>query len=310
MNKKQLMISAGIIVVLAIIYLISSTGRTVQKSVDADILSVDSARVDGITIIADSDTSNFVRGKDGWSLDGYRVDNSRFKRLFEELATLEADRFVSKNKTKYEKYGVDSSAAQIYLKNKSNKLLQGIFVGKTSSSGNETFIRVKDGIKVYAIAKNLGQYKKINRGNYWDKQIIDFKPDDVFSIKMEGDNNYLLEHKNMGWTYDAQLIDIEKGNAFVNKIVSQKASNVSKEEIPSTAMLKATATVTPRNGQPETIKYFENDDKSTTVYVERVGNPMRYEIYKSTFDSFNKTFNDLKPKDDKKPDSESPIQQN
>lgn len=310
MNKKQLMIAAGIIVILAIIYLISSSGRTVQKSVDADILSVDSARVDVIMIIAGADTTNFVRGKDGWMLDGYRVDNSRFKRLFEELATLQADRFVSKNKTKYGKYGVDSSAAQIYLKNKLNKLLQGVFVGNTSSSGNETFIRIKEGAKVYAVAKNLEQYKKINRGNYWDKQIIDFKPDDVFSIKMEGDNNYLLEHKNMGWTYDAQLMDMEKGNTFVNKIVSQKASNVGKEEIPSTAMLKATATITPRNGQPETIKYFENDDKSTTVYVERVGNPMRFEIYKSSFDGFNKTFNDLKPKEDKKPEAETPLQQN
>ena len=50
MNKKQLLIAGSLIVVLLVIYLITSSGRGVQKSVSGESISVDSSAVFGIAV--------------------------------------------------------------------------------------------------------------------------------------------------------------------------------------------------------------------------------------------------------------------
>ena len=101
MNKKQLLIAAMAIMVLGLIYLFSSKGRTVQKSVDADLLSIDSASVHSLSIINNMDTVKFIRSSGRWQLEDYDVNTSSFNRLFSTLTDLRLDRFVSKNIAKY-----------------------------------------------------------------------------------------------------------------------------------------------------------------------------------------------------------------
>ena len=297
MNKKQLLIAAMAIMVLGLIYLFSSKGRTVQKSVDADLLSIDSASVHSLSIINNMDTVKFIRRPDRWQLEDYDVNTSSFNRLFSTLTDLKLDRFVSKNIAKYSQYGVDSTATRVLLSDEMGNIEKDYFIGNVSSGANETFIRENGQQKIYSVLQNLGQYSRIDRSSYWKQEMITLSSDDVFSIQVEGNINFFLEHKNMGWTYNGELMDMKKGDDLINKISTQRASKVSKENIPSVSMLLATITITPRNGQPSVLKYFENDEKSTTVYVQLVGNPMRFEMYKSTYDGFDKKYEDLKPEE-------------
>ena len=305
MNRKQLIIAGIVIVVLGLIYLLSSSGRTVQKSVDAAVLTVDSSSVFSLAVTSNMATVRFDRGSEGWKLDDYDVNATSFDRLFTTLTHMKLDRFVSQNPSKYAQYGVDSNATRVTLANESGAIEKEYFIGNASTGGNETFVREKGGQKVYTVMQNLAQYKRLEKSAYWKRDIISWQPEDIFSIQAEGNFNFLLEQKNMGWTFNGQLIDLKKGDDLVRKLVSQKASKVSKEAVPSVALLLATITVTPRNGQAAVLKYYENDETSTVVFVELAGNPMRFEMYKSTFEGFDKKFEDLKPEE--QPVAEQPV---
>jgi len=297
MKKNQMLISIGAIAVLAIFYYFSAGGRTVQKSVNDESMAADSTSVFSFSVVNEVDTFRFVRESNGWLLDGYTVNNSSFEKIFSDLSRIKLDRFVSKNIAKYEKYGVDSTATRVLMYDESGALLSDYHIGNVSSTGNETFVRETGEKKVYAILENYNSYSSFKQSDYWKKEIVELDPENIFSISVEGDFKYLLEQKNLGWTFDGQLTDEKKGTDLARKIVIQRASKVSKEEIPSMAMLLTTITITPRNGKPLTLKYFENEEVSTSVYVQVVGNPMRFEFYKSTFDSFNKKFDGLKPEE-------------
>jgi hypothetical protein len=293
MNKKQLLITAAVIAVLAIIYWLTGSGREVQKSIDGDAFQLDSIAVASLSLVNGNDTITFQRGSEGWMLDNYPVRKSSFDRLLETALQLKPDRFVSQKAEKYAEYGVDSTAPTLILRDEKGDMRKQFHLGNSASTGNETFIRVPGDAKVYTALERLSSYRNITRENYWDNKIVDLEPADLYAVSINGDINFAMEQKNMGWTFNGQLTDPRKSENFLRNLGRQTASKVARAEIPEMAMLLATLTLTPDDGAPITLKYFENETASTTVFVKRSGNDMRFEMFKSSFDNFNKTYADL-----------------
>jgi hypothetical protein len=298
MNKKQLIWASLAIILLVIIYLISSSGRGVQKSVNADLLRVDSLSVLQVRFVKGDEVTLFERTDKGWELSGYPVYESGFNRLFTTLSRLKTDRFVSSKRSKYGKYGVDSTAMMVHFIGEKGEILKGFYIGKSGTAG-ETFIRPIDSPRVYSVLQYLGNYKDLKPESYYKKEIVEFKPSDLLLIEAQGDFNYKLENGASGWTYNDKAADGEKIQNLVGKLAKQKATMVSPDSIPEEALLLETIRLTPKNAPVVTLKYYKNDNKSTTVYVSASGNPMRFELPKGTWVQFNKKYEDLKPEEKK-----------
>ena len=297
MNKKQVIIAAVVIIVLAVVYFFTASGRSVQKSVDSDMLIADSAAVGSLLIINAADTVKFAKLENRWTVDNYPVSNSDFTRMFETLTGLEIDRYVSKNELKYSQYGVDSSATKVEIIDIDGDVMSEYYIGNSSSNGSETFIRRVNGVKIYSVLERLSTYEKIDKTRYYKKEIVKFALEDLFAISASGEFAYTLEHKNVGWTFNDMVPDAQKIESLVNSLATQKATVISDETIPSLAIQIAEIQFTPKNSPPLTVKYFENEEKSTTVFVTVSGNSKRFEMPKGTFNQLKKSFDDVKPEE-------------
>jgi hypothetical protein len=294
MNLKQLGYAVGALVVLLLIYFAIAPGREQQKSVDADLLAVDSAEVMAINIVKGLDSFAFKMTEGQWQLNDYPVDQNKFDQLHKDLTNLEVDRFVTKNATKFGQYEVDSTATLVTITGKEEETLASYYLGKTNFSSGENFIRKAGGNKVYAVSGNLSQYKNLKVDNYWNKTMVNFTPNDVVAIELAGTYNYSIEQMNMGWVYSDSLIDMQKAEQLVKSLVQQNATAFADKAVPAESELLQWIKITPREGSPVEVKYYANADKSTTHYVQVTGNDKVFEFPSSRMKGFDKTLADLK----------------
>jgi hypothetical protein len=294
MNLKQLGYAVGALVVLLLIYFAIAPGREQQKSVDADLLAVDSAEVMAINIVKGLDSFAFKMTEGQWQLNDYPVDQNKFDQLHKDLTNLEVDRFVTRNATKFGQYEVDSTATLVTITGREQETLASYYLGKTNFSSGENFIRKAGGNKVYAVSGNLSQYKNLKVDNYWNKTMVNFTPNDVVAIELAGTYNYSIEQMNMGWVYSDSLIDMQKAEQLVKNLVQQNATAFADKAVPAESELLQWIKITPREGSPVEVKYYANADKSTTHYVKVTGNDKVFEFPSSRMKGFDNTLADLK----------------
>jgi hypothetical protein len=163
-NRYLLYAFVGLLLVVAGIQWWQSTKTDVGAIRDTAIKPVDSQQVSRIQVVPEFDTAkayNLVPTDSGWQLKEEpksSINKQRFKRAMEDLkAGIPISHLVSRKKTDWENYKVDSSGTLLRVYQK-GKLHDGAVLGKMTFNEKQsatTYIRNLDGESIYAVTAYL-----------------------------------------------------------------------------------------------------------------------------------------------------------
>lgn len=230
-NNKSLVI---VLVVLAGIFLIAKVYRTPKRESNLKdaIVSVDTSKVTEISIVDASDKKGEIkldRDENRWVVHNENktapVHMQAVKSLMESIATLSAQKLVTRKKEKWDEYGVSDSTATHLVVFEQGKTVADWWVGK--NAGGITYIRVAEEDEVYGIDGMLKTVISKDYNEWRDKTFLAIDKNSVISIAFSylGDSSFVLEKKNNSWKTGAEEVDSTKVENYLNTISSKSLSS-------------------------------------------------------------------------------------
>ena len=170
-RQKQLLLLAGVLVVLVVIIAVVSG---VQKhidtisTVDKEIIATSESALTGISWTRDGETLAFTHADDTWSDadDGaFPVDQDKMSELLAHFESVHAS-FIIENVEDFGQYGLDSPACTVTLTSADGQTV--IQMGDYSTMDEKRYLTLGDGT-VYLIDDDLAQYLTTDRDD-WMRQ--------------------------------------------------------------------------------------------------------------------------------------------
>ena len=176
MNKslQYLLISFG---VLFLLYLINESQQTKYKSSIESIFDVDENDIDKISLKdSNGDTLTLIKSDTLWSIfnhDSLVIKDRQIDQFWEKVIGGKYDMLISKNPSKWTKFGVaDSSGKRLSLYKDNNQIVSVIFSNK-GQDYSHNFYRTVGEDEVYRTSENIF-YMLNTRPTYWgDKPKIE-----------------------------------------------------------------------------------------------------------------------------------------
>ena len=169
------------------------------------LVSFDSSAVNHIEVHSADGTITLQKDNGVWMLASpirYRADPTAVETAIGKARAIPVKSVVSSNADKYSLFKVDSSGTSLRLYS-GNTLLASIYIGKLSSTYNETYVR-KDGATDVILADGMFEYIFSKPLKDWrDKSIIAIKRDEIQRVRfVYGDTTFALARVDSGWTLD------------------------------------------------------------------------------------------------------------
>ncbi|MEA3285847.1 MAG: DUF4340 domain-containing protein [Candidatus Marinimicrobia bacterium] len=292
MKNNQTIIGAGILLVLALIYYVTQTGAIDTKTVDQNKFAVNRESVKAIEVVTTDNKLEFAEGSTGWMLDDYPVDTSRMNSLLEQVTALKVDRMITSNPEKHAKYELISTSPRISLRSDNGTMLLDLLVGKQGANYLETFVREVGVDKVYAVKSNLGSYRNMEPGKYWDRAITDLDVNQIIRVSFAGDLNYELKREGPVWTYNGELTDFEKVTNMLKPLQNLKASNFA-EAITEQNIFYQSIQIVLESAEIIDLEFYVDAERETTLLVKVTGGSKTFEYTKSGLNRFRKEYSEL-----------------
>ena len=169
MNKslQYLIISFGLLLLL---YLVNKSQQTKYKSSIESIFNVDENDIDKIFLKDfNGDNLTLIKSDTTWSIlnhDSLLIKDRQIDQFWEKVIGGKYDMLVSKNPSKWSKFGVDdSSGKHLSLYNSDNEIVSVIFSNK-GQDYSHNFYRTVGEDEVYRTSDNIF-YMLNTRPTYW-----------------------------------------------------------------------------------------------------------------------------------------------
>ena len=223
MNRK-LLVSLFIIMLLSSILIV----KRYWKSSDVPELPAWSDSADEIMIRKKDGLLSFTQKEGRWLMkEGYRADSVAVGKMLKAMKELQLIDLIS-SKGQYSAYDLDAEKAVRVTVKKSGAVLRDVLIGKKSSTGRQTYLKLGDRPEVFlASGAIIGDFNK-PAGDYRDKVIFKIARSGIeyFTIAGRG-GRFTLEQK----APEAKPADDAK--KAVKKDDAKKAAEDKKdEEIP------------------------------------------------------------------------------
>jgi hypothetical protein len=223
-NNRTFMILGAIVVVLGVLYVLSSQRRpSLDESggfVDLVEGTLSTDDVHGISILRGEDGFHLVNGDQGWVVEDHFQAPANLNKIRTLLGNLESvsGEFRSDEESVIDSYALaDSSAYRLTVAGADDEPLVDLLVGKRSGSG--CFVRRVGETRVYATDHNFlsdfgvwGDDRPAPQVSSWvDLVAFETDRDQVSQIRIEGDETVVLDREFV--TPDSTASAAEEGEA-------------------------------------------------------------------------------------------------
>ena len=262
MKIKKEYILITIIIAVSLLYLTLKKDSGMNYELP-ELASIGDKPVTAILMVRPEGTIELTKDGENWvvSPEGYRTLNGKAHSLIDALSELTIQDLISPRED-YELYELDDKTAVRLTLYSQQEILREVLVGKTSSSGIYTYIRLPEEKGVFSVREDLSSYL-IPREEWLDKQVISFQPDEVKNLSLTGAGKTLKMVKNEN---DGKSIWIREGSETEETAIPDQLKELSRltalNFLPEggTESPLATLTITTGSGDQDLMIYEKRED--------------------------------------------------
>src|SRR5690606_3923527 len=306
MKLSNTHILVAVFIVLVASFVLTKLFRSPARSsnIQAAALKVDTAAVTEIRILRNSATDTtekvLTRNDRTWRVeqsginaaaDGYAVST-----LLESLADLEFDRIVTRNKEKWEDYGVtDESGIVVNVSGNSGKLATFV-IG--APRGGEAFVRTGEDDEVYTVSASVHSTFGRDFNSFRNKSFLKVPKDLVLRLdfRYPADSGFVLERKHNKWMIQDTPADSAKVESFLNPLRSRNHNAFADDFVPS-GDPDLSLVVSGNSGDLETVRAWRQPDATwrlastvqPDVYFSNSGTRIIADLFKKREDFLAET---------------------
>lgn len=307
MKPRKIVLLAACAILLCIFIV-----QTVMKNGDKVRTFELSQKPDEIAFVTPEGNYTLVQSGDEWAIieKNYAVTKSVVDSLIESASAVKALDKVGKlsNDTLSIRYELGAEKASVVTLKKDGKVLRTLTIGKTSSTGSQTYACFDDDKDVYLVAGNLRNdiVKSVN--DLRSKTVYSFEKDDITSISVTTypvQNSEETEEKsftvsrigsgeNAMWTISEPNVQVN-GETAADWFGSVATLTTTKwyeaNEVPANGVHAMTVkmSVGNKNITIEVYNTYTEEGKNGTSYATTSLNPYTFLITGSNVNKFKKT---------------------
>ncbi len=301
MNKKNLILLAGLIVLLVIFWFARKRDHI---ETEFNFFKFDSLTVDVINLTTATDTLELSKLDGEWWITQplkAEIEQRMISKFFADVIKVKVPNHpMSENPDSFNNYNVaDNQGYNVSLKNKAGRAVADFKVGE-GSNYSYSYIRRTNGNKVYQVKKNIFQTCKPTLRSWRSGLILDIKQDEVDKIIIDRqDTSFEMIRKEgeteANWTYkdateefviDRKNTAMRKFSNFVSGLRSGVYYDGQWDELKQYFELPlATVTIIKKDGSQEKL-YISKNEADDKFIIKK--NNYTDTIYQTTPDLFGR----------------------
>lgn len=271
MKLSNTHILAAVFFVLVAAFVLTRMFRAPARmsNIQTGVLKVDTAAVTEIRILRNSETDStekvLTRTDGKWRVEQSGVnasaDSYAVSSILRALNDLEYDRMVTRNKDKWEDYGVtDETGINVTVSGKSGTLSTFV-VG--APRGGEAFLRSGDADEVYTVNATVHGAFSRDFNSLRDRTFLKVPKGLVSRLEFRypADSGFVLERKDDRWMIDNARADSAKVESFLNALRSRSLSAFADDFVPS-GDADLSLVVSGTAGDLETVRAWRQPDST------------------------------------------------
>lgn len=290
----------GILIVATVGAIIVSKNKNAKNAAAGALLSINLNDVDKIEINSNGKKQELAKTSGEWivsSSGNLKADRDDVNVLLDEAKKIKKSNTVSKNPDNKASFGVDESGTEVKFF-KGDEQLADIFIGKSGSDFNSTYVRAAGDDNVYAAEGLIEHY--FNVEDFRDLAIFNFDKEKVAEIKLEqaGKDAVILQKKDGAWKaqwYDKFNMDEDKVQTLLNFLSDLSANDIIQDKDAAAAgldALKTKGTVKFEDGSEEAL-IIGNKLESGNYYAKRAAAGAIYTVSEYTVEQLQKGKDDF-----------------
>ena len=213
MNNKQLkliviVLGAAVLLYLPRIFRDDGSGGSIDVE-DGFRFMLEDAVVTRIDI-NEPDNAGTIRlehGSNGWTVDGYRADETKMENLLEVLPNLSSDVLVARNPANHTRMGVSESGRRISVYTDGPGPLE-FYLGNRDIRGAGYFVRIPEKNAVFRLDSPASGYLNRERDGWRPRTIAAIDTAQVHQIVLQREGTETVLHRSdSGWTAGEAVAD-------------------------------------------------------------------------------------------------------
>lgn len=239
---------------------------SLESNFNADVFKVDTAEIATVSVYVAANEGRPItlkKGEGTWTVeDGTQTANlasTHRDALLRTLATINAERIVSRNEEKWDTYQVgDSTGTQVVIADGAKNELAHWYIGKQSQGA--TYARRDGETEVYALNGYLQSEFDKDFDDWRDKTFLEVETSSVEKIMFAypADSSFVLEKKANGWVIGNAIADSAKVERYLGRLRAKDLTAFADHFSPETEP-DITLTITAGTTPAATVKGWKTD---------------------------------------------------
>lgn len=277
-NNKILFI---VLIVLAGGFVLTRVFRTpaLERNIHETLLTLDTSEVNAIHVapaIQEKMQIRLIRSGNDWQVQmderNAHSEKSVVQNVLGSLASIHADRVLTRKKEKWNSYHVDTTGTHVKVFVGEDEVKE-FWLGKME--GGKTCIRIEGESDVYAIEEMLeGKFNKTF--NEWrDRTLLNVKPENISKITLQypGDSSFIIHRSSGRWEIDNAKADSSNVQNYLNRFKSRELRDFADDFTPPgqpsyTVILQGDSTnvITVKGWKVQDDRWVLNSNQQADVY--------------------------------------------
>lgn len=267
---------------------------------------------DEISFVTSEGSYTLVQSGSEWTINekDYAINSNVVESLIEAASSVKALDRLGKlsNETLSIRYELNAEKASVVTLKKDGKVLRTLTIGKTSSTGSQTYACIDDDKDVYLVAGNLHSDILKSLNDLRSKQIYSFDKEDITSISVTTyplpvsgeteEKSFTVSRigsgENAMWTISEPNVQVnaETAASWFGSVATLTTTKwYEANEIPANGVHAMTVKLSAgnKNITLEIYNTYTDEGKNSTSYATTSLNPYTFLITGSNVNKFNKT---------------------
>lgn len=238
-NNKTLGILIVILAALTAIYLLVDVfgGKTKSKGLRNTLVTIDTAEVSKIQVSTSGKKAILFKKENGWFIElptgkTIKAEKGTVLNLFHTLKTIEPSRLISRDKTKWAEYQVDSLGKRVEIFEDDDKTLD-LIIGKFNMEGQNSYstnVRVFDETEVYSANNFFSFSLSDDPSEYRNQVVVTCNKDSLLEISFQyPDSSFVLKKQDQKWWVNTELADSASIESYLQSITYNTNKNFDDE---------------------------------------------------------------------------------
>lgn len=298
MNRNILYLVIAVVVLGGIYYLLRVTGE--PKAGNEQLVEVDTAAVDEISIFHDGSTVTLSRTADGWMITNpftYKANSSFVGTLLEKIDDMRIESLITRNADRFTEFEVDTAGTRLTVTQGDSR--NDFIIGKASTGYRQTYARREGEDDVYLIRGTYGVAINRTPENWREKKFADFEREDV--IRMDNGLLVVEQEATGDWRVTAGSESFVADQTKVERI-TRALANMRTSDFPGPEVYAGVnwerpekeVTIGLSSGANRTVRFYPVPDEDNRYFVKYDNNETVYRVYSGVPNQIFKEADDLR----------------